>query len=231
VALDGTTNHFKGHVAIAPTGEIDGELGLVGTLDAPYGLQGVSNVTLRLSSDESALEFDVDAVHVTAKIADASRAEFSVDGKLTVPQLANLGSTLLGTTPTAVPGADDVSLDRISFSLASGVFSVGAQATVKQLQAAAVLTVRKGAKPLLGLRLTPPGGGGDCLRMPSLPDQAGALSDLKLPALDLVATSLPELAADDLTPQERDFFGDSYATLPDTLHFAPGLNLEGRLPL
>ena len=143
------------------------------------------------------------------------------------------GGQLLGTSIPAVPGAGDVSLDNVSFSYSPGVFSVGATATVKQLNAAAVLTLRSGRAPLLGLRLSDPGCNGDCIRMSSLlPDEPRSiLTDLELPALNLTATSLTELAAADLTAQERDFFGDTYDSLPATLRFSPGLSLAGRLPL
>ena len=66
-----------------------------------------------------------------------------------------------------------------------------------------------------------------------LPDNTppSILTDLELPALNLTATTLTELAAADMTAQEREFFGDAYITLPDTLSFSPGLSLAGRLPL
>ena len=57
VALDGTTNHFHGHVAIAPTGAIEGEVGIDGALDAPFGLPAnLSDVKLRLSRDQGTIE-------------------------------------------------------------------------------------------------------------------------------------------------------------------------------
>ena len=151
---------------------------------------------------------DGSPVHVTAGLVTGggtTRADFSVDGSLTVPRLTALGGALLGTPVADVPGADDVSLDRVSFSFSRGLFSIGAKATIRQLQADAVLTLRSTpgtpAKPLLAMRLRD-------ARMSELSTDAGELGDVQLPALSLTATTLTELAAEDLTPQEQEFFGD-----------------------
>ncbi|MDA0158888.1 PKD domain-containing protein [Solirubrobacter ginsenosidimutans] len=238
LAVDGTRNHFTGHVAIAPGGDVEAELGLDGPLDAPFGLDAsaLSDVKLRLTRDAGSLAFTVGGVHVDAAF-DGDRADFTAEGPLTATQLADLGGRLLGTPVAAVPGGDAVSLDRVSFSLNRSTFSVSANATVNDLHASALLTLRKQtgapAKPLLGLRLTD-SGCEDCVRLSSLLPAAqlgDTLSGVRLPALDLTATSLTSLSADDLTPQERDFFGAAYPSLPPTLEFSPGLNLEGRLPL
>ncbi len=58
-----------------------------------------------------------------------------------------------------------------------------------------------------------------------LPDAGATLGDIQLPAASLTATTLTELAAEDMTEQEQEFFGDGALT------FAPGLHFEGRLPL
>src|SRR5262249_46280865 len=52
LAIGGTTNHFTGHVAIAPDGTVAADLGLVGDLDAPFGLDAahLSDVKLHLGS-------------------------------------------------------------------------------------------------------------------------------------------------------------------------------------
>ena len=222
VAVDGTTNRFRGSVAIAPSGDIAGEVGLVGALDAPFGLDQVelSDVTLRVTRGGGALAFDVNVdgspIHVNAALVGTTRAEFSIDGALTVPRLAALGGQLLGTPVTTVPGADDMSLDRVSFSFSRDVFSVGASATINKLQADAVMTLRRGT-PLLALRVND-------VRVDSLlPGSGDTLGNLQLPSLNLTATTLTELT--DPTPQEREFFGD------EPVQFSRGLNLQARLPV
>ena len=251
VSVDGTTNRFQGAVDIAPAGAIAAEVALVGELDPPFGLDGLdalSDVKLRLARDgeitEGGLSLGVtvegrdDPLTVLAGFVTGggtTRADFAIEGSLTVPQLVGFAGDLLGTPTAAVPGADDVSLDGVSFSFtttgADRTFSVGAGATVKGLEADAVLTLRTSAgaaaQPLLGLRLA-------ATRMSELlpADQAGEiLSGLELPALNLTVATVEELAAEDLTPQEETFFGGIYDTLPDTLAFTPGVNLQARLPV
>ena len=127
-----------------------GEIGLVGALDAPFGLDRVELSDVKCPARDDAgrrrLAFDVNVdgnpIHVRARSGDP-RADFAVEGALTVPRLAAFG----GADPrharsTAVPGADDISLNGVSFSLAPGVFSVGANATIKQAPGRALLTVR-----------------------------------------------------------------------------------------
>jgi PKD domain len=229
VAVDGTTNRFRGVIGIDPTGPIVGDITLVGALDMPFGLDrlNVSDVGLRLSRDGGTLEgglvFDVAVdnapVHVIAGFVTgggSTSVNFSIDGALTVPRLAAFGGALLGTPVAPIPGTGDIGLDRISFSYSPGIFSVGARTTIKGIGADAVMTLRRGT-PLLALRVND-------VRMDALLPGAGdTLGRLQLPSLTLTATTLTELA--DPTPQEREFFGD------EPVQFSPGLNVQGKLPL
>jgi hypothetical protein len=224
LAVDGTTNRFRGSVSIPATGDIEGELALVGALDAPYGLDGValSDVNLRIARGGGALAFDVTVdgspIHVSAAINGTSSAEFSVDGDVNVPRIAALGNALLGTSVAPVPGADGISLDHISFTFSSDVFSVGARTRLKGINADAVLTLRRGA-PLLSLRVN------DVKVSQLLPGAGDMLGDVRLPKVALTATTLSRLATSDMTAQERAFFGDS------DQQFTPGVDFDATLPL
>ncbi len=224
VAVDGTLNRFRGSVAVARSGDIEGEIALVGALDAPFGLDRVelSDVVLRVTRGGGSLAFDVTVddspIAVNAALTGTTSAELSVDGDITVPRLAALGGALLGTPVTPVPGADDVSLDHISFTFSRDVFSVGARTRITGIGADAVLTLRRGA-PLLALRVN------DVQMSQLLPGAGDTLGGLRLPEIALTATTLTGLAGDDMTAQERAFFGDG------DQQFSPGLNLDATLPL
>src|SRR4051812_14910191 len=259
VGIDGTTNEFQGDVSIASSGAIHGHLGNIGALDAPYGLSNVSlaNVAIDVDYDTTShelagkLKFDATVnthtftVDAGIKVAGSSvSADLSIEGAVTVQDVATFASKVAGATPVTIPAADTFSLDSIKFSLDRSpdeiIVSLGASATVRSLTANAVFTLRKkvgeSAKPLLGLKLSDPNcdPGLICLS-DVLP--AGSLGDLakslKVPALDLVVTptSFTSLPKDELTGPEQDFFASVYDTIPDTITFGGGLSLHTKFPV
>ena len=259
VAVDGTTNEFTGNVSIASTGEIEASLGNVGTLDVPFGLETLGaelgNVNLGLAYDGTSLEgtlgFEITlSGHTTPFTVDAGlkvsggsvSADLTIEGDLSVQDVATLGAGLLNTTPVTIPAADAFTLKQISFEVEHGadenIFSVGGTATIRSLQADAVFTLRKktgeAAKPLLGLALSDADCGSSICLSHLLPSsKLGDLAaDIKLPAADLIATpsDFTSLEKSDLTTPELNFFtavyGDGALTRST---FAGGLSLTAKM--
>ena len=258
VAVDGTTNEFTGGVSIASTGEIEASLGNVGTLETPFGLESLGaqlgDVNLGLAYDGTSLEGTLGFAitlsgHTTPFTVDAGlkvsagsvSADLTIEGDLSVQDVATLGAGLLNTTPVTIPAADAFTLKKISFEVAHGadenIFSVGGTATIRSLQADAVFTLRKktgeAAKPLLGLALSDSDCGSSICLAHLLPSsKLGDLaSDIKLPAANLIATpsDFTSLEKDDLTTPELNFFTAVYGDVPDTVTFGGGLSLTAKL--
>ena len=258
VAVDGTTNEFTGGVSIASTGEIEASLGNIGTLETPFGLESLGaqlgDVSLGLAYDGTSLEGTLGFAitlsgHTTPFTVDAGlkvsagsvSADLTIEGDLSVQDVATLGAGLLNTTPVTIPAADAFTLKKISFEVAHGadenIFSVGGTATIRSLQADAVFTLRKktgeAAKPLLGLALSDSDCGSSICLAHLLPSsKLGDLaSDVKLPAANLIATpsDFTSLEKDDLTTPELNFFTAVYGDVPDTVTFGGGLSLTAKL--
>lgn len=259
VAVDGTTNEFTGNVSIASTGEIEASLGNIGTLDVPFGLESLGaelgDVNLGLAYDGTSLEgtlgFEITlSGHTTPFTVDAGlkvsggsvSADLTIEGDLSVQDVATLGAGLLNTTPVTIPSADAFTLKKISFEVEHGadenIFSVGGTATVRSLQADAVFTLRKKtgepAKPLLGLALSDPtcGDAKICLSHLLPSSQLGDLAaDIKFPAANLIATpsNFTSLEKSELTTPELNFFSAVYGTVPDTVTFGGGLSLTAKI--
>ncbi len=74
-------------------------------------------------------------------------ADLTIEGDLSVQDVATLGAGLLDTAAVTIPAADAFTLKKISFEVAHGadenIFSVGGTATIRSLQADAVFTLRK----------------------------------------------------------------------------------------
>ena len=184
VTVDGKTDEFKGDVSIASTGDISASLANIGTLALPFGLDNISadvaNTRLGLSYNGTTktfagtLGFDVTlpshsepfTVDAALKVSSAgsASADLSIEGGLSVQDIATFAAGVLNTTPVTIPSADAFTLDQLSFAVehhsTEDVFSVGGQATVHSLQANAVFTLRskpgESAEPLLGLALSDP---------------------------------------------------------------------------
>ena len=271
VSIDGTaanTDRFKGSFDVGPDGAIGASLDAVGTLHLPYGLDALnlSDVHLGMTTQKDAAgartftgSLDLkttlpnvpDPVGLHAELGTGggeTSLRFSADGNLTVGTLGALASGMLGTGAVTVPGADDVALNGVSFSIlrrattagVEHIFSVGADATIKALSAGVLLSIRRepdgAVQPLLGLKVTDPGCGASCIRLSSLlpGDQlSSTVGALQLPALDLTVAgpSLTSLAKADMTTEETSFFSNVYTEIPTSVSFSPGINLEGRLPL
>ncbi len=264
VAVDGKTDEFKGDVSIASTGDVSASLANLGTLALPFGLDNVgadiANTRLGLSYDGTTktfagtLGFDVTlpshsepfTVDAALKVSNdgSASADLSIDGSLSVQDLATFAAGVLNTQAVTIPAADAFTLDKLSFAVEhhseENVFSVGGQATIHSLQANAVFTLRskpgEAAEPLLGLALSDPSCGSSVICLSDLFPN-GTLGDLgaslKLPAVDLVATpsDFTTIAKSDLTTPELSFFSTVYDTVPDTIDLGGGLTLHAKMPV
>jgi hypothetical protein len=257
--LDGETNRFTGTVSVAPAGAIEAELALDGTLNSPFDLENLtlSQVKLALSLDSGTFRGALNAnvtvgsspVGLSAELETGTAgttATFSLEGALKVPDLLGFAEDYLDATSVeSLPGVGDVTLTRIVFTAGSRTvegspertFSLTADATIRELGASVLLSLRKSGtdpvKPLLGLSLADSGcGGGNCIRLSQLlgNNSVGeAVSRIKVPALNLVVTTLDGL--DNPTVAETAFFTGVYGTLVDPITFRPGIDVTARMAL
>ena len=137
VAVDGKTDEFKGDVSIASTGDVSASLANLGTLALPFGLDNVgadiANTRLGLSYDGTTktfagtLGFDVTlpshsepfTVDAALKVSNdgSASADLSIDGSLSVQDLATFAAGVLDTRAVTIPAADAFTLDKLSFAV------------------------------------------------------------------------------------------------------------------
>jgi hypothetical protein len=210
LAIDGTTNHFTGHVAIAADGTVAGDLDLVGPLDAPFGLDAahLSNVRLHLGLDGGALEFTAGGLHVTASL-DRDHANFTADGspEPKLSQIVSLFGDLHPVGSAVSPELADLSLDSVGVSVRFGgqpkTLALTAATTFQGVRSDLLVSFRSGRGFTLGLKAQGP------VDLSRLVPSAPAVN-VHLSSAAMVLSSQDGVSVDKLTDDEFTFYKSLY---------------------